>query len=230
VSIATRAMTKHGMRKTERYLPVGAVVTCVGELSQNHINGPPPGSLPSPAPPHLPPAPQPQSSPASSITSTTAGTASLGSTGSTSSTSGGGIFGSGLSVGFGGQGSSGSSAGSSGGSTASNSSSGNAGGGGPVAAGGPALPNAVLGLLGRGNNQSVHPDIPYVLRKPTSGPSYITPLTVDQLRAALSGTARNCRVGGVSYWVKHGISEGGKISECRTRVWYTTGGEHAEEL
>lgn len=37
---ARRQMTKTGMRKTERYLPVGTVVTCVGELSPNYIRTP----------------------------------------------------------------------------------------------------------------------------------------------------------------------------------------------
>jgi hypothetical protein len=35
-----RQMTKTGMRKTERYLPVGTVVTCVGELAPNQIRTP----------------------------------------------------------------------------------------------------------------------------------------------------------------------------------------------
>jgi hypothetical protein len=208
-------MTKHGMRKTERYLPVGSVVTCVGELSHNHICGPPPNSTASSAPSSslpLPSLPQPSTT-STSTPSASAGVPSSSATGGSagaggaSSGSAGGLFGSGLSVGFGGQPSgSGSSSGNA--STASNS-SGGGGSSGAVAAGGPALPN-VLGLLGRGNNQSVHPDIPYVLRKPTSGPSYITPLTVEQLRAALSGTARNCRVG--SGLQNSSIQEQGSIS------------------
>jgi len=33
-------MTKTGVRKTERYLPVGTVVTCIGELVPNQIHTP----------------------------------------------------------------------------------------------------------------------------------------------------------------------------------------------
>ena len=36
----------------------------------------------------------------------------------------------------------------------------------------------------------------HILRKPVSGPFYITPLTLDQLRASLVSTSRILKVGG----------------------------------
>lgn len=136
-------MTKHGIRKTERYLPVGTVVTCVGELSHNTIASPHPASSSSPSPP----------SPSSGSLSLESGSSSPASSSSSSSSgpsSPVGLF------------------------------------GGPIHLGS-TLYKAV-GRLGDANSP------PFVLRKPVSGPSYITPLTIEQLRASLSGAARNYRM------------------------------------
>jgi hypothetical protein len=140
---ACRQMTKHGMRKTERCLPVGAVVTCVGEVSHNTIRTGHEGSSSSSS----------SASPSTSSSSSASGASSP--TGSHASSSHSSI--------------------------------------GSSAAGN--LASGLLGPLGALSRVTgSHSAPPYVIRKPANGgPSYITPLTVDQLKAALSSTARNCR-------------------------------------
>mmetsp|Transcript_31186 Transcript_31186/g.79503 ORF Transcript_31186/g.79503 Transcript_31186/m.79503 type:complete len:485 (-) Transcript_31186:467-1921(-) len=150
-------MTKHGMRKTERCLPVGAVVTCVGEVSQNtirtgHDHG---SSSSSGSSGGISAASSSSSSPASSAASSPSGSHASSGSGRSS-------------------GSSSSSSGS------------------PSTSGLPSGLLAPLGALSRATGGNTAPS--YVIRKPANGgPSYITPLTFDQLKAALSSNARNCR-------------------------------------
>ena len=50
---------------------------------------------------------------------------------------------------------------------------------------------------GRGGEEC----LAYVLRRPVGGPSYITPLSVEQLVSTMSNTARRCRVGSAFLYV-----------------------------
>ncbi|KAJ9525923.1 hypothetical protein QJQ45_009419 [Haematococcus lacustris] len=182
-------MTKAGVRKTERYLPVGAVITCVGELAPNTICGPQgaqdssstasgagpsaePGSGPGPGPAAASMSGSSDASTSAPATDHSAAHSRLPFGGSSSSSMGGSAKPSsmgpmGLVVG-------------------------------PLAAAAKLAGPLQLGFGGGGGRggggRGLHPDIPYVLRKPASGPCYITPMTTDLLHAALSSTSRNCRV------------------------------------
>ncbi|KAF5842535.1 hypothetical protein DUNSADRAFT_6779 [Dunaliella salina] len=201
-------MTKTGMRKTERYLPVGTVVTCVGELSPNHVRTPvsatPAGTIgPSgthdqtkttytTAPLHLPSA------------TTSGGSSSPGSRGSSEGAVGPGA----------------STSSSSGGGFGSYFQSGSSGGSNPSAQGGgekSVFSGPFPGLLsgqgdGRGGGGGGEESLAYVLRKPVVGPSYITTLSVDQLVAAMSNTARKCR------WAAYALGAVGVVLVARKAI------------
>eukprot|EP00967_Tisochrysis_lutea_P046976 scaffold57155_cov22-Tisochrysis_lutea.AAC.2 len=71
----------------------------------------------------------------------------------------------------------------------------------------------------RGGGGDGEESLAYVLRKPVVGPSYITTLSVDQLVAAMSNTARKCRVrqgcrGKQSLVDAHGNTS---LQKCRVR-------------
>jgi len=203
-------MTKTGMRKTERYLPVGTVVTCVGELAPNHIRTPvsatPAGTVSpsgthnqtatfSSAPLHLPSA---SSSGGSSVPESRG--SSEGAAGPSSSTS---SSNSGNSSGFGGYFQSGSFGG-------SNPSA--QGGGDKSVFAGP-FPGLINGQRDiRGGGGDGEESLAYVLRKPVVGPSYITTLSVDQLVAAMSNTARKCR------WAAYALGAVGVLLVARKAI------------
>ncbi|KAL6748566.1 hypothetical protein V8C86DRAFT_3146576 [Haematococcus lacustris] len=188
-------MTKAGVRKTERYLPVGAVITCVGELAPNTICGPQGADSSSSTASGAGPSAEPGSGPgpgpgpaAASVSGSSDASTSAPATDHSAAHS---------RLPFGGSSSSSSS--SSMGGSAKPSSMGPMGlVVGPLAAAAKLAGPLQLGFGGGGGRggggRGLHPDIPYVLRKPASGPCYITPMTTDLLHAALSSTSRNCRV------------------------------------
>ncbi|KAJ9527522.1 hypothetical protein QJQ45_025746, partial [Haematococcus lacustris] len=183
-------MTKAGVRKTERYLPVGAVITCVGELAPNTICGPQGADSSSSTASGAGPSAEPGSGPgpgpaAASVSGSSDASTSAPATDHSAAHS---------RLPFGGSSSSSSMGGS-----AKHSSMGPMGlVVGPLAAAAKLAGPLQLGFGGGGGRggagRGLHPDIPYVLRKPASGPCYITPMTTDLLHAALSSTSRNCRV------------------------------------
>lgn len=85
---ARRQMTKVGMRRQERFLPVGAVVTCIGELVPNQVRTPP-SSTPAGTAPHQPSQPPLPSHPHALHAAPPGGAGSSGADGGVGSRGGG---------------------------------------------------------------------------------------------------------------------------------------------
>ncbi|KAG2443071.1 hypothetical protein HYH02_009485 [Chlamydomonas schloesseri] len=193
INKAFKSMVKHGVRSTERYLPVNTTVTVIGELCRDTVGVPPASSTSTTS-----------SGIAASRAPTSSGTAGSGGAGSRGPDGGGASSSGSKSINAAGISSRAGGAAAKAGSLGPGQGGGGGGGGdgatstsamtAAATAAAAAVGSELLTQAAAAGASAVAQALPYTLRMPSHGPFHVTTLTLPQLRASMERTSRTLRV------------------------------------
>ncbi|KAG2442862.1 hypothetical protein HXX76_002941 [Chlamydomonas incerta] len=192
INKAFKSMVKHGVRSTERYLPVNTTVTVIGELCRDTV-GTPASSSGSSSSGQSRPAVANGAAGAGAAGAGAAGAGARGQDAAAGSSGSKSINAAGISSKVGAAGPKGGGGlGQSGGDSASSSSSSAMTAAATAAAA--AVGSELLTQAAAAGASAVAQALPYTLRMPSHGPFHVTTLTLPQLRASMERTSRTLRV------------------------------------